>query len=62
MDKDIEREAMKLSAPDASQITGQLSGDDYIWNTRTLSDEEVMEVFNKIIKEVEEKTSAKLRS
>ena len=30
--------------------------------TRTLSDEEVMEVFNKIIKEVEEKTSAKLRS
>ena len=31
-------------------------------NTRTLSDEEVMEVFNKIIKEVEEKTSAKLRS
>ena len=31
-------------------------------STRTLSDEEVMEVFNKIIKEVEEKTSAKLRS
>jgi phenylalanyl-tRNA synthetase beta chain len=31
-------------------------------NTRTLSDEEVMEVFNKIIKEVEEKTNAKLRS
>ena len=31
-DKDIEREAMKLSAPDASQITGQLSGDDYILN------------------------------
>ncbi len=31
-------------------------------NTRTLSDEEVMEVFNKIIKEVEEKTTAKLRS
>ena len=30
-DKDIEREAMKLSAPDASQITGQLSGDDYTW-------------------------------
>ncbi len=30
--------------------------------TRTLSDEEVMEVFNKIIKEVEEKTTAKLRS
>ena len=29
-DKDIEREAMKLSAPDVSQITGQLSGDDYI--------------------------------
>ena len=31
-DKDIDREAMKLSAPDASQITGQLSGDDYIWS------------------------------
>ena len=30
--------------------------------TRTLSDDEVMEVFNKIIKEVEAKTSAKLRS
>ena len=30
-DKDIDREAMKLTAPDASQITGQLSGDDYIW-------------------------------
>ena len=31
-------------------------------NTKTLSDEEVMEVFNKVIKEVEEKTNAKLRS
>ena len=31
-------------------------------SSRTLSDEEVMEAFNKIIKEVEEKTSAKLRS
>ena len=30
-DKDIDREAMKLSAPDASQITGSLSGDDYTW-------------------------------
>ena len=29
-DKDIEREAMILQAPDASQISGQLSGDDYI--------------------------------
>ena len=29
---------------------------------RTLSDEEVMEVFNKIIEEVEAKTEAKLRS
>ena len=28
--KDIEREAMKLQAPDASQITGQLNGDDYV--------------------------------
>ena len=31
-DKDIDREAMKLNAPEASQITGQLSGDDYIWS------------------------------
>lgn len=31
-------------------------------SNRTLSDEEVMEVFNKIIKEVEAKTTAKLRS
>ncbi|MBR4730812.1 MAG: DUF4960 domain-containing protein [Prevotella sp.] len=30
-DKDIDREAIKLSAPDASQITGSLSGDDYTW-------------------------------
>ena len=30
-DKDIEREAMILQAPDASQITGQLNGDDYTW-------------------------------
>ena len=30
--------------------------------SRTLSDEEVMEVFNKIISEVESKTGAKLRS
>ena len=31
-DKDIEREAMALKAPDASQITGQLNGDDYTWS------------------------------
>ncbi len=30
-DKDIEREDMKLQAPDASQINGQLNGDDYTW-------------------------------
>ena len=30
-DKDIERDAMVLQAPDASQITGQLNGDDYTW-------------------------------
>ncbi len=30
-DKDYEREAMVLSAPDASQINGQLNGDDYTW-------------------------------
>ena len=30
-DKDIDREAMKLTAPNASDITGQLNGDDYTW-------------------------------
>ena len=30
-DKDIDREAMKLAAPDAAQITGSLNGDDYVW-------------------------------
>ena len=30
-DKDYERDAMVLSAPDASQINGQLNGDDYTW-------------------------------
>ena len=30
-DKDIDREAMKLSAPDPAQITGALNGDDYTW-------------------------------
>ncbi len=30
-DKDIDREAMKLPTPDAEQITGQLTGDDYTW-------------------------------
>lgn len=29
-DKDYDREAMKLTAPDVSQITGQLTGDDYV--------------------------------
>ena len=29
-DKDIEREGMKLQAPDAAQISGQLQGDDYV--------------------------------
>ena len=29
-DKDIDREAMKVMAPDVTQISGQLSGDDYI--------------------------------
>ena len=33
-DKDIEREGMKLTAPDAAQITGQLSGDDYVGHGR----------------------------
>lgn len=30
-DKDISREAMVLSSPDASQFTGSLQGDDYVW-------------------------------
>ena len=30
-DKDIDRDAMVLQAPDASQITGTLTGDDYTW-------------------------------
>ncbi len=30
-DKDIEREAMVLSAPDVTQISGSLSGDNYTW-------------------------------
>ena len=30
-DKDFEREAMVLVAPDASQITGALNGDNYTW-------------------------------
>lgn len=30
-DKDIERQGMKLNAPSAEQITGQLVGDDYVW-------------------------------
>ena len=29
-DKDIDREGMKLAAPDVTQITGQLKGDDYV--------------------------------
>jgi len=35
--KDIEREAMVLQAPDASQITGSLNGDDYTWTWPALS-------------------------
>lgn len=30
-DKDYDREGMKLAAPDITQITGSLSGDDYTW-------------------------------
>ena len=30
-DKDIDRESMILTAPDASQIIGSLNGDDYTW-------------------------------
>ena len=36
-DKDIEREAAKLQAPDVTQISGQLQGDDYVlsWPAQT---------------------------
>ena len=30
-DKDIDRDGMVLTAPDATQITGSLTGDDYVW-------------------------------
>ena len=30
-DKDIDRDAMVLKSPDAAQITGSLTGDDYTW-------------------------------
>ena len=38
-DKDIDRDAMVLAAPDASQITGSLSGDDYTWTWPSQTDQ-----------------------
>ena len=43
-DKDIDRESMKLSAPDATQITGSLTGDDYVWTWPALADGQGMQV------------------
>ena len=43
-DKDIDRSAMVLKAPDASQITGTLSGDDYIWSWPALGSGQSMQV------------------
>jgi phenylalanyl-tRNA synthetase beta chain len=44
--------------PEEKSIAYKLTFQDL---AKTLTDEEVMEVFNKIIKEVEEKVGAKLR-
>jgi len=43
-DKDYDREAMKLSAPDVSQINGTLSGDDYILTWPALPEGQKMQV------------------
>ena len=44
-DKDIDREAMILSAPDASQITGSLNGDDYTWTWPSQDAQMVISVY-----------------
>ena len=43
-DKDIDRSAMRLSDPDASQITGTLNGDNYTWTWPALAAGERMQV------------------
>ena len=43
-DKDIEREGLKLKAPDVSQITGQLSGDNYVLSWPALAGDQRMQV------------------
>ncbi len=43
-DKDIDREAMVLSAPDVTQITGALAGDDYTWTWPALGSGQSMMV------------------
>ena len=44
-DKDIDREDMKLQAPDASQISGALNGDDYIWTWPAQSGQMLVTVY-----------------
>ena len=44
-DKDIDREAMKLSAPNVEQITGLLSGDDYTWTWPSQDAQMVVSVY-----------------
>ena len=44
-DKDIDREAIILSAPDASQITGALNGDDYTWTWPSQNTQMVVSVY-----------------
>ena len=43
-DKDIDRQAMVLNAPDASQISGSLNGDNYTWTWGALGSGQQMQV------------------
>lgn len=43
-DNDIDRSGMIVAAPDASAITGQLQGDDYVWQWAALPEGESMKV------------------
>ena len=43
-DKDINRQAMVLNAPDASQISGSLNGDNYTWTWGALGSGQQMQV------------------
>lgn len=43
-DNDYDRSGMILNAPDASAITGQLQGDDYVWQWNALPEGESMQI------------------